>query len=258
MLITKLLLISIMLSTGCAALAAAETAPLQVRTMIQDSVPKYIQQADGSIAGLAIEIMHALERQDGALTFVYEPRMAPFPRIMYELNHGRIDAFIGAIYTEERAAQLTFLQPALYRTSNRLVVRKQDAGLDIASLDDVRALGRDGMILVDRGTAHQQFLQKIAGLKLDAGADQREQNLQKLLSGRGRFYYSTDLGVLHTAAEMQVSAQIVMLPLVIKSDAQYLVVSKNASPELKQRLQQALQTLVDNGQLAAITQRYLL
>lgn len=253
---TALLLLSFALAGAGASAFAHEKATLQVRTMVQDSVPKYIQHADGTISGLAVDIMQALEQQDGALIFTYDSVMTPFPRILYELNHDRIDAFIGAIYTEERAEKLTYLQPALYSTSNRLVVVKQDADLNITSLQDIRALGRNGIILVDRGTAHQQFLQQEAGLRLDAGADQREQNLQKLLSGRARFYYSTDLGVLHTAQQMHITSQIAMLPLVLKTEPQYLVMSANAAPELKQRLQQALQALVQNGKLRAITQRY--
>lgn len=236
--------------------AQAVSEPLVVRTMLQDSAPKYVFMADGRVGGLGIDLMQALAHQDGNMRFEFAPLMTPFPRILFELEQGRIDVFIGAIYTDERAKNLHFLQPSLYQTTNRLVVRRQDAALAIDSLDDLRALGRDGMILVDRGTAHQQWLQQTGGLRLDAGADQRELNLQKLISGRARFYYSTDLGVLYTARQLGIESQIAVLPLVLKTEPQYLVVSVKADGRIAARLQAALQTLSDNGHLDAITAPY--
>ncbi|MEE2023512.1 MULTISPECIES: substrate-binding periplasmic protein [Alkalimonas] len=241
---------------GNYAVAGNEASELIIKTMLQDSAPKYIEQADGSYTGLAIDIMQALERADGTLAFQFDRLNTPFPRIVHELQHNRIDAFVGAIYTDERAELFDYLEPALYSTQNRLLVRQQDASLVIGSLKDVVAMGRDAVILVDRGTAHHNWLQSIPGLRIDGGANTREQNLLKLLSERGRFYYSTDLGVLHTARAMGIEQQIHFLPLVLKEEPQYLVVAKALPIEARQRLQQALEHIYASGELAQIRARY--
>ena len=254
--ILTLLFVLPCLVIGNYAVVSNGTSELIIQTMLQDSAPKYIEQADGSYGGLAIDIMQALERADGTLTFQFDRLNTPFPRIVHELQHNRIDAFIGAIYTEARTELFDYLQPSLYHTQNRLVVRKQDSNLNIQSLNDIVSLGRDGVILVDRGTAHQSWLQNVPGLRVDGGANTREQNLLKLLSERGRFYYSTDLGVLHTARAMGIEHQIHFLPLVLKEEPQYLVVSKAMPPEARQRLQRALEQIHASGELAQIRARY--
>lgn len=252
--LSKLILSIVSLIFISTALKASELPHISLSTMLQDSAPKYLRLDDGSYGGLAVEIMKAMEKADGNLQFEYREQGVPFPRIVQELQHGRIDVFFGAIHNAEREKLFDYLKPELYSTNNRFFARASDSVLGITSLKELQQI--NDIILVDRATAHQRFLESIPGLRLDGSATTREQNLQKLISERGRFYYSTDFGVLHTARTMGVSQQIQLLPFVLASEPQYLVVSKQLSPEAKLRLQKALEKIADNGELEKILNTY--
>lgn len=236
---------------------SSQAASIVIRTSLQDSIPKYMQTADKEFKGICLDIMRAIEEVDPSIRFEYEKSLVPFARISRDLEVGSIDVFFGMVWNEEREELFSFIQPALYPTYNLLVVRADDPITTLASIDEVRALGRNGVILVDRATAHQAFLEEIGGLTIDSGGGNRRENLAKLMGQRGRFYYSTDIGLIGTIEEMELQDKVRFLPLVLVEDFQYAAFSQHASAETKERVSNALAVLQENGTLALIRARYI-
>jgi ABC-type amino acid transport substrate-binding protein len=232
---------------------------LELKTMAQDSEPKYlpVTYADGStgVEGLCIEILKAIERIDPEIKIQVKMGIVPFKRIEVELEGGGIDLFFGMIRNEEREKKFIFLEPPLYATSNKLVVNANDT-IQVNSWDDVRSLGAQGIILVDFGTAHVKYLEEQGGLLVESGGKTREDNLQKLMLRRGRFYYSTDLGIVHVIRTQGLEGKFRLLPRVFKEDFQYLAVSRKAPVTAPGRLAAALKKLAESGELQKIRAKY--
>lgn len=225
-----------------------------LKTSLQDSNPKYLQSGNG-FAGIGIDIMKAIEDAAPGIKFTYPPSFVPFSRIIASLEQGDIDVFIGLVKNEDRFERLNFVETPLYFTYNKMVVRKNDPLQDVSGFEQIRKLGKDGVVLVDFETAHHKYLLS-TGVLVDAGGKDRESNLAKLLSGRGRFYYSTDLGLAATIRESEFSDKARLLPHVFQEQAQYLVFSKKVPQATVDKVAGALKKLSANGNLHKIKIKY--
>jgi polar amino acid transport system substrate-binding protein len=231
-------------------------AQVVLKTNLQDSTPKYIQNA-GVFSGLGIDIMKAIEKIDSGIKFTYPESFIPFARISSSLETGAIDVFFGMVKSEEREKQFVFVNPPLYATHNKMVVRKDDPIANIKSYNDIRALGADGIILVDFGTAHQKLLENEKDLRIDASGKNRKENLLKLMNKRGRFYYSTDMGLIGTIKEENLENKVRFLPHVFLEDFQYAAFSKSVPAATVLRVQKAIEMLSKNGELTKIRAKYV-
>lgn len=231
-----------------------------VRTSLQNSIPKYFEVEENGemiFTGICIDIMKAIESIDSDIEFVFDHHFIPFARIANDLEVGYIDVFLGMIWNEERDRLYNFVYPPLYPTYNLLVVRADDPIQNIESIDKLRKMGTDGIILVDHATAHQRFLEELGGLNIDSGGRNRNQNLTKLLSGRGRFYYSTDIGLVGTINEMEIQGKVRFLPYVLVEDFQYAAFSKHAPADMIEKIVEAITQLSENGTLSEIRAKYI-
>lgn len=230
--------------------------PLVIETYLQNSYPKYIALDNGGFSGWAVDVMRAIEAVDPQLQFRFPEFLIPFVRIHAALENGSIDLFIGTIRNAERDQRFHFIEPGLFPTHNVLVVRADYDASAIRSLADVLALGEQGRILVDRGTAHEAYLRQFENAHLDTGVVERSMNIDKLLAGRADFYYSTDIGVYATANEMGVHNQLHVLPFTVQEEWQYAAFSLQADPEKIARVEQALALLANTGILQQIWEKY--
>lgn len=237
------------------ALLSADSAAIDLVTGAQDSAPKYYVE-NGKMEGLCVDIMKAIEAIDPELKFRGYDRFYPISRLEEDLAHGANHVFFGMIRTPKREARFTFVDIPLYHTNTRLAVRSDDP-VAVSSLLDLSKLGKDGIVLVVHGTAHAEFLAQQGGLSIDAGASTTAQNIRKLMAGRARFMYHTDLTLAHELRRNKLAGKIRVLPLTLKSEAQYLAVSNTVPPEVVDRLRRALSTLHEKGELARLRSYYL-
>jgi glutamate/aspartate transport system substrate-binding protein len=249
--------ISLMLFIGFASVTSAKV--IELRTSLQDSEPKYLVKevpgGEPQVSGICVEIMRAIEKADPEIRFAFWHKQVPFKRIEQALTEGKNDVFFGMIKNEERAAKFIFVDPPLYSTYNKMVVRAEETA-NIQSLQDLLALGEEGRVLVDAGTAHVKFLQTQPGLIIDEGGKTREDNLKKLLLKRARFYYSTDLGITYYVKTMGLQNQVKLLPHVFKVDAQYLAFAKTVDAAVVARVTKTLEKLQASGELQRIRDQY--
>jgi polar amino acid transport system substrate-binding protein len=243
----KLLVILCLLNCVCVAEA------VELKTAAQESTPKYYLH-NRQMRGLCVDLINAIESIDPGLKFSGYEKFAPLTRIEAGLEEGIYDVFFGLIKTDEREEKFTFVDPPLYVTHTMLGVRADD-DVVVKSLDDVRRLDREGVVLAVRGTGHIDFLQR-QGVRIDAGAKANSDNLNKLLAGRGRFVYHTDISLVAELMRGQLERRIRVLPMKIKPEPQYLAVSKRLSQDVVARLGKAVALLQTNGMLEKIFSRY--
>jgi glutamate/aspartate transport system substrate-binding protein len=243
------------LAAAILCVSCTEAPAIELRTAAQDSSPKYYLE-NGKMKGLCIDIMRAIEVTDPELKFSGQESFYPTLRIEESLSHGEIDVFCGMIRTPGRESKLTFIDVPLYHTITRLAVNSSDQ-VEIASLGDVRKLGKNGVILVVHGTAHAEFLAQQGGLLIDDGARTTAHNIRKLLAGRGRFICQTDLALADELKRRGLANKVRILPLVVKSEAQYLAVSSAVPPDVVFRLRKALKKLQETGELTRLRMYYL-
>lgn len=228
---------------------------LSLRTATQDGLLAKFDPASRERPGICLEIIYALQRVDPTLRFTGLARSMSTTRIEQEMQQGTLDVFFGFLKTPARERHFRFIDPPLFFQHSRVAVRAGDR-VQIASLADIAALGRDGVVLATQGTAHVPYLRAVTGLRVDDGALSSHANLQKLLLGRGRFFYQGDLNLASDIRRYQLSDKVRILPLSFRREAQYVAFSRQVPPEAVARVERALQALQRSGELDAIFRRY--
>jgi polar amino acid transport system substrate-binding protein len=234
----------------------ATAAPaLTLRTMSQDGYAGKFNLADPAKPGMMIEVIRAIERADPSLKFSGLENGGPLNRVEYELVDGRIDVFFGMAKTDSRNEKFVFLDTALYQTYYQLAARADDE-LKVQSMDDIRILGNDGVILINTSESNSSFLVGLGGLVLDKGSSSTASNLSKLVSGRGRFYFGSTLSLVEEIKVQKLGNKVKLLPLKFLHTNIYAVFSKKAAPEAIRRVRSILEALEKAGELKRIYQKY--
>jgi len=169
--------------------------PVIVRTVYQEGFPAKYNTADSARPGICIEVIHAIEKADPGLRFTGLDVRASTVRILRMLETHEIDVFVGIGRTPERETNLTWLTPPVFSAHPYLFVRKEDEA-NYHSMDEIRHLRDNNTILVNFGSVQDEYLQGFPDLNVDRGGTDTEKNLRKLMLGRGRFYFGSDLNTL--------------------------------------------------------------
>ena len=198
------------------------------------------------------DLVDSLNRINPSLHLQVKDGYSSLRRIDADLAIGDIDVFFGIRKSGDRAKVLNFIEEVpLYCTDYRLAVRMEDR-VEPNSLDDIRALGGDAVILAVQGRLYAQLLKQQPGLSVDDGSVSAEANLQKLLDHRGRFFYADSHLLKYVVKKLGLEASVRILPAVLESDVLYTVTSKLLEPEVTRSLRSALQNLEHSGELTKI------
>lgn len=235
---------------------ANAASPLVVRTVYQEGFPAKYNADDPARPGICIEVIRAMEKADSGLRFTGLDVRASTVRIMRMLETHEIDVFVGIGRTPERETAYTWLSPPVFVARPYLYVRREDMD-SFRSMEAIRGLKQNNTILVNFGTVQDEYLATFPDLKVDRGGTDTGRNLQKLMLGRGRFYFGSDLNTVPVISSMGLGAKIAALPIRFPSADNYVVMSRNADPVIRERLQGALRRIAASGELERIFQRYL-
>lgn len=240
-----------------ALLAAQARAQITVRTAAQtDTTPKFIQsaQANAPIDGLCIDIDRAIERIDPTLHLVGDQNWMASNRVVTELNAGHLDMGCGFVKTPERK-NLHFIEPPLFTTDFVLVARANDPVV-IHNWADLRALGDQGVILVDHNYGLVDTLAAQGGLHYDDTTLGLNENLQKLRAGKGRFYIHRLLGLVDGIKRANMNDDVRILPVSLERQSYYMIFAPHAPNEMVQRTQKAIATMEKSGELLKLLQKW--
>ncbi|GAB3254204.1 substrate-binding periplasmic protein [Chitinimonas naiadis] len=230
--------------------------PLTLRTASQAGNTVKFDLAHPQEPGICVEIIRALERIDPGLHFVGLNQDRPLPRIELELANGQLDIFFSLIKTPERLKKVRFLdQPALYNAQHQVAVRSDDSVI-VNNFADIRALGSAGIVLTTMGSAYAEYLKTQPGLIVDAGANNNADNFRKLVAGRGRFFYQSNVTLVRYIRDEKLADKVRILPAVFRIEPQLVAYSPHLNSEKIDRVAAALTQLTKSGELQRIQRRY--
>lgn len=229
---------------------------VEVRTAAQDSQPKFITNGK-AITGLCIDIFKAVERVEPELKFTEPTGLVPLPRIEAMLQDGSLDVFCGLAKTGKRMDKFDFIEIPLYKTQVVLAARI-DEKADVRNFDDLRKLGPDAVILVVDKTVQAEMLAAQPGLRMDAGGKDTSANLQKLVTGRGRFILQNDFALVDEIRRHKLGDKVKILPAKFDQEGaeRYMVLARQAAPQIKEKLRAALDKLNRSGELGKLFRPY--
>ncbi len=227
----------------------------ELRVAIWDGAAPYNLKTEQGWRGPCIDVYLALEQIQPSLHFKIDTQVMPIRRVEYEMRNGRRDIICGARKNPSREASgIQFLKLPLHTTGYRLAVRSDD-NIDVKFWDEIIRLGGNGIVLIMQGHAEVERLRNL-GVQLDSGAISVEQNLQKLLGGRGRFFYHRDSYFKSLPAEQQKNTPWRLLPTIFDPSPAYIAAAPTVPENVMQTLNQAYLKLVKSGQLQKILQQY--
>ena len=229
----------------------------ELKTAYQDSPPKFFLDASGKMAGLGIDIMRAMEKENSSIRFksIRGHSFLPSKRIQEYLEEGELDIFFGYIKNKKRLKRFAFLDIPIYPLKHVVAVRAEDT-VNVKTFDDIRKLGKKGIILSVNGGASRNYLNKQGGLIIDAGGMTHKGNLQKLIGNRGRFVYSHNLGLVALIKQQSLQHKIKILPASFRDYFHSVAISKELSKETVKELNKTLNKLSNNGELSKILRKY--
>ena len=242
----------------CLAVAGGATASgvTVLRVAAQEGTePKFVPGPRGSVVGLCIDIMHAIERIDPGLRFEGHQHWMPLVRVYHEASIGQQDAVCGMQRLPERVPLYRFLDQELFSVSYMLVARADETAV-INNWDDVRKLGPQAVLLTNRGFASTSYLEQLGGLQIDASAASTAINLQKLIAGRGRFFVHRTPGLPAILEHNGVAGKVRILPTVMWRAPLYMALSRQLDPAVAERVRSALEQMARSGELDQLLKKW--
>jgi len=229
--------------------------PILIRTVSQDNNVLKFDRFNPQKPGICIEVMRAVERLDPDLQFVGWDQLMALPRVEQHLALNQLDAFCALIKTPDRESRFGFIDVPIYQVHHRIAVRADDV-VQVSSLDDIRKLGAQGVVIVGKGTSHETYLRNQGGLMLEASSGSTDVNLRMLAGERGRFFYHTENALLRYIEDGKLGSKVRLLPTVFKSEVLQFAVSAAWPKSHRDRLEAALGKLAQRGDLAKIFASY--
>lgn len=250
--------IGVMLAGCCLALASSAMASgiTVLRVAAQEGTePKFVPGPQGSVIGMCIDIMRAIERIAPGLRFEGHQQWMPLVRVLYEVSVGQQDAACGLQRTVERLPLYHFLDQELFIVNYVLVARADETAI-INSWDDVRKLGPQAVLLTNRGFAATSFLEQLGGLQIDGSAASTAVNLQKLIAGRGRFFVHRTPGLQAILVHSGVAGKVRIMPTVMSRAPLYMALSRQLDPGVAERVRSALDQMARSGELDQLLRKW--
>ena len=232
--------------------SAAFGQKIVLKTEPQDIQPHFIKNADGSIGGMAIDLMKLIEKNSN-YQFVYGTEFAPGPRAMKNIEDGVIDFRIGLGKTPEREKVMVFGEAAC--EVKDVVFARADDTSNPKSLADLKAMGKDGTVLTLAGATMVGILQN-AGVIVDSGVQTVDENLAKMLSKRANYMAYTDISMYYILAQDKYKGKFKALPIVLSQREQFVVYSSKLAPATVTGLNEVIKKLKKSGEWDKVIDKY--
>lgn len=239
----------VMLVLACTAHA------VDIVTPTYESRPKFYVD-DGQIKGLCIDVLKAVERLVPDIHFVLSAGV-PLKRVELGTRNGSYDLLLCATPTPDRTSQLRMVDVPIYTVRDVLFVRANDPLAD-ATLDDIRKLASDNVILTYAGTGQLDWLSAQEGLVLDVPAPNPQAVFEKLEYKRGRFVFAGEAAGANVMRMPQFAGKFRMLPTPVRTMGRYFFFSPKTPAAVVAKVEAALKELAHRGELKAIASTYVL
>ena len=245
---TKTLLLSIVLF-GVIVICSGQ----ELKTEFQDTQPKFIQNSDGTYSGICFELMKLIEK-NSTIKFSYPKQFIPAKRMEQNIVDRITDVQFGYGKTPDRVKNLIF-GDTLYDVDYILIANVNDQ-INIKSVNDIKALGKDCLILAVAGTANATTMKNI-GLNVDSGAADVAANFQKLIANRGRLFSYHNLGLLYEINKPEYKGKFRVIPIVIEKTEHWVAFSRKTPQAVIDTVVDTIRKLKANGEWGKVTSEYL-
>jgi polar amino acid transport system substrate-binding protein len=251
-------LLAMVLMTVISAFAQPSLAAEKVRVRVTEFAPNYFQK-DGQWTGLDVELAAAVVTEAG---FIPEFVDLPWSRALSYLQSGQLDMMTNLSRSPDREVFLHFIGPERL-SRRRLVVRKENAGLKIESLDDlprVASAARMPFGIQSNAKYSEAFDARLAGDpdfarhfdKVSVGALLPN----KVVNRHNLGFFEDENYVVHQLKHSPDFQTLALHPYVLSAEPVYFGLSKHLAPSTRDKLDAALQKLEKNGTLARIREKW--
>ena len=224
-----------------------------------NSPPKFFVNDKGELDGLVMSIINEIEKINNQLEFIFRVPSSsifvPLKRSIADIKNQEIDILFGLARTQSRIDQgLIFIDIPLYEVRNVIAVVKDDE-ISVNNMKEIEYLHNHNTVLTMAGSGMNDFLNKFE-LKSDDSGKSVEQNLQKLVRGRGRFFYYNAIGMNFEINRLGFSDRVKVLPGAFRTYKHYIALKKGTNESIISPLTDSLKALKENGRLKEIYLNY--
>lgn len=232
---------------------------LEFKTLAQETAPKWMMaehKGRPEIKGMCADILLAIERNSGHITFSWENKFYPVKRMLSFLEKGmEVQLIVSMARNAERERKFIYSKP-LYEVHHVMAVRRDDP-IRVSSFKDVAKLGQSGIILTVFGTATSKFLKaRPENLIIHEGYTPKI-NLSQLLQGRGRFFYYYDFGVHYAIGNGGFQDTVKVLPVTFRTYEHYIIYSKTVPQPVIDEIDRIIDGMKKSGEMDGIRKKYL-
>jgi polar amino acid transport system substrate-binding protein len=230
--------------------AGAQT--LAVNIIGQESLPpKWVDQGN-RLEGLCPDILAAIEKIEPRIHFTEKIEARSVPVIENALQNGTASAACALLDTVHRREVAQIVGKPLYSVRHKIAAAAGDQAV-VKNIDELVKL--HPLINTSRGAGYADQLRAL-GLQVDDSTGDNTLNLRKVVGGHGRFMYMNELTLAWCIKAARFQDKIRILPAVFKEEPIYFWVSKLADPAVAPLIEQAINRLQENGELARIYARW--
>lgn len=250
-----------MVSLGLPAILPGEEIELKT-ALFEGMFPRfYVKDVEGKKegAGLCVDLMKAIEKHAPGLNFSYDTdQPVPWARIKLYLADNTIQAAFGISRTAEREKIYQYADIPLYPMKFVIFALMDDQkARKIRTLEDMERHG--GTMLGTRGSKSIRTFQEMAAhLKIPVEVTSTpEQNIDKILAGRGSFFTHNDIDGIGVLTRMGLNARFFILPIVTAKAFHWLAFSNKVPRIIVGRVNTVLKKMRDSGELQRIYESYV-
>lgn len=209
------------------------------------------QESPGAPAhGAIIDTVGALERLSGLSISV---KVVPWARAILETTNGSKDCVLGPYKSPEREAALDYIDQPIYRDFHVMVGRREGHPDWTGSIEDLA--GR--RVVLINGWYYGKAMEQALGSFDIAIANSADQGLLMVANKRADLVALTERDALGGIERLGLASRLLLLSPPFGSRAGYIALTRaHDLAGIREKLVQALATLHDTGEQAAILARY--
>ncbi|WP_395501678.1 substrate-binding periplasmic protein [Ectopseudomonas mendocina] len=221
---------------------SAHLSAAELRLYTEDYRPfSYLQ--DGKPSGMAVAVIEALIRRTGETAHI---ELVPWTRGYHQVRHQADSALFSTVRTVQREAEFQWVGP-IARGYTRFYTLK-DAGLRVASLDDVRQLGT---LAIPKQWYSYELLRE-QNLQNLYGVSTPQDMLRMFRHGRVKLLLANTLTLDGMLAEQGMHAGQLQAQFDLMPNDSYIAFSLHTDAARVARWQSALQDMRHDGSLERI------
>jgi polar amino acid transport system substrate-binding protein len=213
----------------------------------EEDFPVQYYDKSGHLTGFSIEIVREIQKR---LNIDGDVQVVPWSRGMDKLNNDPNTMLITMAKTPEREPLYQWVGPII--SVDYGLYGKANSDIKIKSLEDAKKVKSIG---VYRNDIRDQTLTRLGFKNLDR-ADSNTSSFKKLMIGRISLYAENKLGAERIAISLGYRPNVIKLIFPLFKSYLYFGVSRNTSPEIVQKWNDALSTMKKDETFLAIQKKY--